>query len=91
MLTESEIKAYTVDIPNDIQAAQRASGSLERAGSGTPDELEQACMTLLVGEYWCDVSHLKARIYSILSERGRMDINPHGQMVIVSPNTKLSD
>ena len=33
MLTESEIKAYTVDIPNDIQAAQRASGSLERVVS----------------------------------------------------------
>lgn len=30
MLTESEIKAYTVDIPNDIQAAQRASGSMQR-------------------------------------------------------------
>lgn len=26
MLTEAEIKAYTVDIPADIQAAQRASG-----------------------------------------------------------------
>lgn len=33
MLTESEIKAYTVDIPNDIQAALRASGSLQQDGS----------------------------------------------------------
>ena len=32
MLTESEIKSYTVDIPNDIQAAQRASGCASANG-----------------------------------------------------------
>ena len=33
MLTESEIKAYAVDIPNDIQAARRASGCASVNGS----------------------------------------------------------
>lgn len=33
MLTEAEIKAYTMDIPNDIQAAQRASGCASAPGS----------------------------------------------------------
>lgn len=36
MLTESEIKAYTVGIPNDIQAAQRASGCASVNGSASP-------------------------------------------------------
>jgi hypothetical protein len=43
-------------------------------------------MTLLVGDFWCDTSHRKARIYSILAERGRMTVNDHGQMIEVTPN-----
>lgn len=41
MLTEAEIKAYTVDIPNDIQAAQRASGCAPEACSAIPTEADK--------------------------------------------------
>lgn len=54
MLTESEIKAYTVDIPNDIQAAQRASGSLKRVVSSrrTGERTCKVCGEKSLGLGW---------------------------------------
>jgi hypothetical protein len=48
------------------------------------DELTSACVSLLVGEFHCDASHLKRRIFDELFERKIMDVNQHGQMVEVA-------
>lgn len=79
-----------MNTPKD-STAERTPGSLHTACCAAPDELEKACRVLLVGDFWCDTSHLKARIYSILSERGLMTINEHGQMVEVRHNSALTE
>jgi hypothetical protein len=64
--------------------------SARPAGSGKRDDLEQACIDLLNGDFWCDAGLRDRRIYNILVQRGLMTSNRSGQMREVSPNGKLS-
>ena len=69
----------------------RTAGSRGAHGSVTPDDLEQACIDLLVGDFWCDAGLRDHRIYNILTQRKKMTTNKHGQMVEVSPNREVSN
>ena len=61
MLTEAEIKAYTVDIPNDIQAAQRASGCASVNGSVTPDAM---IVAFVQGAQWWEYHKTGATMWA---------------------------
>lgn len=74
-----------------IEREKRGGSSGAARSSGTPDELEQACLTLCVGDFWCDANQHVRRIYNILVERKLMTCNRHGQMVEVSPNGESSE
>ncbi len=55
----------------------------------TPDELEQACITMLASDFLMDTTPHEERIYKVLRDRKKMTTNQHGQMVEVSPNPEL--
>lgn len=63
MLTESEIKSYTVDIPNDIQAAQRACGCASATGSALVGECDTCGNITAIDlddtpEHWKEMQYL---------------------------------